>query len=240
MEKLNEPLALAAYEQLAGPYAARVDTKPHNAYYDRPAVLSLLPALEGLQVLDAGCGPGAYAEALVGRGAQVHGIDVSPAMLAEFRARLGDRARADLWDLGTPLSLFEDGRFDGIVSALALDYVLDWRAVMAEFRRITRPGGWLVFSCEHPASAWRMRWTDSYHAVEVQSTPWRGFGTPVVVPSYRRPLSAVLNPVLEAGYRLDGSLEPLPTDDFAAADPAAHAELMREPGFLCVRARREG
>ena len=53
-----KPLALEAFEQLAEAYARLVDTKPHNAYYERPATLSLLPDVAGLRVLDAGCGPG--------------------------------------------------------------------------------------------------------------------------------------------------------------------------------------
>ena len=58
----EEPIAQEAFERLADAYAARVDTKAHNAFYDRPAVLSLLPPLEGKRVLDAGCGPGVYAD----------------------------------------------------------------------------------------------------------------------------------------------------------------------------------
>ncbi|MBV8887170.1 MAG: hypothetical protein JO235_24685 [Chroococcidiopsidaceae cyanobacterium CP_BM_RX_35] len=42
------------YEQFAERYAAGVETKAHNAYYERPATLSLLPEVQGLQVLDAG------------------------------------------------------------------------------------------------------------------------------------------------------------------------------------------
>ena len=53
----DKPIALDAYETLAEAYAAVVDTKPHNAYYERPATLSLLPEVRGKRVLDAGCGP---------------------------------------------------------------------------------------------------------------------------------------------------------------------------------------
>ena len=51
----EEPLALQAYEQLADVYAARVDTKAHNAYYELPAMLSLLPNVQvpyGLRTVD--------------------------------------------------------------------------------------------------------------------------------------------------------------------------------------------
>lgn len=37
----QEPIALRVYELIAEQYAARVDTKPHNAFYDRPATPSL-------------------------------------------------------------------------------------------------------------------------------------------------------------------------------------------------------
>jgi SAM-dependent methyltransferase len=57
-----EPIAFEAYETLAEPFVARVDTKPQNAYYEGPATLALLPDVRGKRVLDAGCGPGAYAE----------------------------------------------------------------------------------------------------------------------------------------------------------------------------------
>ena len=54
----EEPIAREAYGRLADAYAARLVTKAHNAFYDRPAVLSLLPPVQGKRVLDAGCGPG--------------------------------------------------------------------------------------------------------------------------------------------------------------------------------------
>jgi ubiquinone/menaquinone biosynthesis C-methylase UbiE len=59
----NKPLAYEAYQILADDYSRLIDTKPHNAYYERPATLALLPNVKGMQVLDAGCGPGAYADA---------------------------------------------------------------------------------------------------------------------------------------------------------------------------------
>ncbi len=32
----DKPIALGAYETLAGAYASVVEIKPHNAYYERP------------------------------------------------------------------------------------------------------------------------------------------------------------------------------------------------------------
>ena len=39
----KKPIAQDAYDELAEAYAAMVDTKPHNAYYERPATLSFYP-----------------------------------------------------------------------------------------------------------------------------------------------------------------------------------------------------
>ena len=69
------------YGDIADAYAARVDSRPHNALYERPAMLDLLPPLPGTRVLDAGCGPGWYAAELASRGALVTAIDASAAMI---------------------------------------------------------------------------------------------------------------------------------------------------------------
>ena len=50
-EKQPEPVAREAYEQLADSYSARAPTKPHNAYYERPATMGLLGDVAGKRVL---------------------------------------------------------------------------------------------------------------------------------------------------------------------------------------------
>jgi 2-polyprenyl-3-methyl-5-hydroxy-6-metoxy-1,4-benzoquinol methylase len=62
-----DPVSREAYDKLASSYSARAPTKPHNAYYERPATLSLLGDVRGGRVLDAACGPGIYAELLADR-----------------------------------------------------------------------------------------------------------------------------------------------------------------------------
>src|SRR5215471_191183 len=121
----EEPIARAAYDELADAFSAQIETKAHNAFYDRPAVISLLPPVAGKRVLDAGCGPGAYTERLVDMGAEVIGIDSSPRMVDIANRRLNGKATIVEADLGQPLKFLDSASFDLIVSALTLDYIKD-------------------------------------------------------------------------------------------------------------------
>ena len=234
---IDPPVAQEAYNQLADDYAARIDSKAHNAFYDRPAVLSLLPDVTGKRVLDAGCGPGAYAEWLLDHGAQVVEVDANEKMLAHARARTANRAEFHLANLNAPLDFLADASFDLVICPLVLDYIRDWTPLFREFHRLLRPGGVLVFSHGHPASEFFLYYADgNYHEVEQVSWEWTGFGTVVTMPSYRRPLAAVFNPLIDAGFVLDRVLEPRPIEAFREADREHYDQLMRQPGFLCIRA----
>lgn len=200
----EEPIALEAYSRLADAFAARIDTHPYNADYDRPAVLSLLPPIKGRRVLDAGCGPGVYAEWLAGRGAEVVGLDVCPRMVELARLRLGGGVQIIEADLARPLDFLPSASFDLVVSALALDYVRDWDAVFKEFFRVLREVGHLVFSVEHSSDVFFDHHPNgNYFEVEQVEYEWWSFGPPVRMPSYRRPLQAMLGPLLGASFALE-------------------------------------
>lgn len=235
--KKGQPVAQDAYNALAEAYAERIDTKPHNAYYERPATLSLLPDLAGKWVLDAGCGPGVYAEWLVDHGAQVVAFDGNKKMVRLAQHRLGNKAQVLQANLEAPLDFLTDASFDVVISPLVMDYIKDWDAPFEEFHRVLKLGGCLVFSIEHPFEKYDLhRLTGNYFNVELVEYMWRGFGKPVNVPSYRRPLSGVINPLLRAGFILEQILEPLPTEEFRLLEPEDYGHLIRSPGFMCLRA----
>lgn len=236
-EQKDQPVAQQAYDVLAEAYAALVDTKPHNAYYERPATLSLLPDVKGKRVLDAGCGPGVYAEWLVSHGAAVVAFDANEKMVRLAKQRLRGKAEIVQADLEQPLDFLEDDAFDIVVSPLVMDYVKDWGKAFGEFHRVLIKGGHLVFSIEHPQTKYDdHRASSNYFEVELVEYEWRGFGEAVHVPSYRRPLGEVINPLVRAGFLLERILEPLPTEEFREKLPEEYEELNRQPGFLCIRA----
>ena len=77
------------YDTIASRYAAGIDERSWNALYERPATLALLPDVGGKDVLDAGCGPGWYADWLARNGARVVAIDRSSSMVRLTEERLG-------------------------------------------------------------------------------------------------------------------------------------------------------
>jgi SAM-dependent methyltransferase len=235
----DKPIALDAYEALAEAYAAVIDTKPHNAYYERPATLSLLPEVKGKRVLDAGCGPGVYSEWLIEHGAEVVAVDASPKMVELAKLRLGRATDVRQADLSKPFTFLNSLSFDIVLSPLVLEYIEDWGSTLAEFYRVLRPAGHFVFSVTHPFFDYIYFKSNNYFETELVGSEWRGFKpVRVHVPSFRRSLGATLNPLIEAGFCLERILEPKPTDEFKEADPKHYEELSQQPCFLCIRARK--
>ncbi len=106
------------------------------------ALAELLPAT--WEIADLGCGTGRLARALARRVRRVHAIDASPAMLEAARRELDgldnvELLCGDLLDL--PLA---DAAVDAALMLLALTWVDDPPAALAEALRILRPGGRLV------------------------------------------------------------------------------------------------
>lgn len=146
----DRPGVAAYYDRLAPVYG---DGELFGAR--RAAVLAeiaedLVPAR---RVLDLGCGNGAFSIEFVARAPQklVVGADLSPAMLAAAKRRLGGRVpllRADACALP-----FQAGSFDLVFMSHVLLLVPDIERCMTEVSRLLTPGGKLVATVG--AGAWR-------------------------------------------------------------------------------------
>lgn len=242
-QRADEQPGRRNYAQFAQRYAERAVDKPHNALYERPATRSLLGDVAGLSVLDAGCGPGIRSEQLAREGASVHAFDVTPEMVLLAKTRCeGLAVEVVEGDLARPLSWLADASFDRILCSLALDYVERLAPVFAEFHRVVRPGGTLVFSLAHPMRDWidtRTHHSRTYFETTRFGLHWSGFGEPKpYVEAYRRPLADILNGLAESGWLLDRVVEPVPLPEMKPVAPALYAELLQSPAFICLRARR--
>jgi len=113
------------------------------------AMLRLVPIEPGWRVLDAGCGSGSYLPLLadlVGPTGSIDALDLAEDNVVAVRERLVD------WHIGCPVEVRRGGvtalpysneTFDAVWCANTLQYLSadDWRAALAEFRRVVRPGG---------------------------------------------------------------------------------------------------
>lgn len=97
----------------------------------------------GTTALDLCCGHGNVTAGLVKAGAQVTGVDFSPAMLEMARSAVPSAQFVE----GDAMALeFEDASFDAVTIGFGIPHVPDPPKVVAEARRVLRPGGRLSFS----------------------------------------------------------------------------------------------
>jgi SAM-dependent methyltransferase len=227
------PVGLRTYTSIGARYAAEVDNNAYNCGYERPATTKLLPPLEGLNVLDAGCGSGWYSEYLVDQGAKVTAIDVTPEMVRLTRNRLGDRISLHLADLAQPLSFAASSEFDLVVSALALHYLRDVAATIKEFHRILKSDGILVFSTHHPSKEFSLHPEGNYFDTVLVEEQW-SVGT---VQFYRRPLTAWTEALANSGFVIERLMEIEPNEDLRKVAPGTFKLLINDPAFMVIRAR---
>lgn len=224
------------YEAIADRYAAEIDRRPWNALYERPATLELLPTVTAKDVLDAGCGPGWYADWLARRGARVVAVDRSARMVELTTARLAGRGQAIKGDL-SDLRELPNASFDLILSSLVLHYVHDLAKTFREWGPLLRSGGRVVLSTHHPTHDQKSLLDPGYLVEEIIEEKWGWLGEQMRY--YRRPLSGLTEPMVAAGFVIERMVEPRPSDELRRADPKGYDQLSRLPAFLLVRARKD-
>ncbi|MEV0440880.1 class I SAM-dependent methyltransferase [Streptomyces spectabilis] len=225
----------AYHGEMGEQFAAQATDSVYHAYTDRPAMLDLAGDVRGLRVLDLGCGGGHYAAAFLERGAaHVTGVEGSQSLLAAARERVGERAVLRRHDLEEPLDFLRDEVFDVVVMALVLHHVEARGQLLAEVRRVLRPGGTLLVSTTHPTSDWTY-FGGSYFADDRVELP---FGDGFTLTYRRMTLEVFLGELLGAGFLVEKLVEPRAMEEARRVDPRRYDKTHRQPLFLAVRLRR--
>jgi ubiquinone/menaquinone biosynthesis C-methylase UbiE len=101
----------------------------------------------GARVLDIACGTGNVTIPLARRGAMVTGLDITPYLLEEARARAAREGLPIRFDEGFAETLpYPDGSFDVVVSMFGIMFSPLPATVASEMARVLRPGGRLALA----------------------------------------------------------------------------------------------
>lgn len=227
------------YNRLATHYEFEVDTKPYNAYLERPTMIEQLPPLNGKKVLDAGCAAGWYSAYLAREGAEVTAVDLSESMIqATVRRTKNLNVNAFVHDLSSPFP-FEKESFDLIVSSLTLHYIKDWSRVFAEFERVLSPGGSLLFSTHHPFMDYMNFPDHNYYEIQKIDDEWNVNGEKIPMSFYRRSLGEIIKAVTDR-FNLIHLVEPTPTEEFNRVHPKGYEKVSTKPNFLIIKSNKPG
>ena len=175
----------------------------------------LLGDVQGLDVLEVGCGAGQCTRWLAGHGARAIGVDLSAGMLTAGPGAGGSSPEPSFVQADARRLPFAGASFDLACSAYgAVPFVADPGRVMGEVARVLRPGGRWVFSVTHP-----VRWAFPDDPGEAGLTADRSYfdRTPyverdadgsVLYAEHHRTLGDRVADLVAAGFVLERLVEP--------------------------------
>jgi len=128
----------------------------------RQAAVAAVNRSTGEQVLEVGVGTG-LALPLYAPEKRVTGVDLSAEMLVQARLRavdMGLRNIDALLEMDAQKTSFSDGQFDIAVAMFVASVVPDPRALVAELKRVVKPGGTILFVNHFAAERGPVWWVE--------------------------------------------------------------------------------
>lgn len=168
---LDADAVRAAYRRWAGMY----DTVFGGvSAFGRRRAVELVNRLPGDRVLEMGVGTGLALPRYLPQ-KQITGIDLSAEMLAQARKRvaaLGLRNIDALREMDAEATDFADASFDIAVAMFVASVVPHPRALLAEMRRVVRPGGNILFVSHFRAENGPRWWIERAMAPASRALGW--------------------------------------------------------------------
>jgi len=118
-----------------------------NAALWRMAATRAVAPQSGDRILDIAAGTGTSSAALTRTGAHVVAADFSAGMIQVGRERHADNPLIEFVQADATALPFADNEFDAVTISFGLRNVVEPKKALAEFYRVTRPGGRVVI-CE--------------------------------------------------------------------------------------------
>jgi ubiquinone/menaquinone biosynthesis C-methylase UbiE len=137
-------LVMQQYREQAVNYDERMDQWQFlTPQQSRDILLEFVP--KDAKILEAGCGTGLSGKLQYEAGFKnLHGIDISPEMLAMAEAK-GIYQTLQQGNLLEPLP-YPDESFDAVECLAVLTHIEDADYVLRQFHRVVKSGGWVIFS----------------------------------------------------------------------------------------------
>ncbi|TFG14360.1 class I SAM-dependent methyltransferase [Candidatus Thorarchaeota archaeon] len=250
---------VSQWEENALAYSELIGGKgtPHHQEILNPCVEELMGDVEGLNVLDAGCGEGYLSRHYARKGAHVTGIDVSSRLIELSKEKTDESLSIsyrtdDVCSMKTIMNAF----YDKVLCNLVLLNVPCLEDALNEFNRALKPRGELVISLVHPAfdfygpGEWELdkkdpdtnrrrgRYfkIDEYFKETEYSRYWKtrdGERFPEPIVFYHRTFSTYFSALKQAGFVVEELREPLPITESEYFDRER-----RIPFFLVVKAAK--
>jgi ubiquinone/menaquinone biosynthesis C-methylase UbiE len=112
--------------------------RPENQEKVRERLRALRQRVKGGKLIDIGCGTGFIIHNAVGIFDEIHGIDITPAMMAKIRK---DKGNITLHLASAEELPFEADTFDAASAYSFIDHVQNPEQVFKEAARVLKPGG---------------------------------------------------------------------------------------------------
>ncbi len=123
---------------------------------------------KGARVLDAACGEGYGAQILANTASHVTGIDISEHAVQHAQKRYSKLENLEFVTADCTKLPFEADQFDVVVSFETLEHLSEHELMLAEFRRVLQPGGFLILSSPDKAEYSEKRgYSNEFHTREL-------------------------------------------------------------------------